>query len=72
LARLQHGRAVFRQGAHWRCRRECTAAAEALLRRRAQYRGGRSLTIIATALIDTGSRMDEVIFEEFKAPATPN
>ena len=25
-----------------------------------------SLTIIATALIDTGSRMDEVIFEEFK------
>jgi transcription termination factor Rho len=26
----------------------------------------RSLTIIATALIDTGSRMDEVIFEEFK------
>ena len=25
------------------------------------------LTIIATALIDTGSRMDEVIFEEFKA-----
>ena len=27
---------------------------------------GRSLTIIATALIDTGSRMDEVIFEEFK------
>jgi transcription termination factor Rho len=28
-------------------------------------RGG-SLTIIATALIDTGSRMDEVIFEEFK------
>jgi transcription termination factor Rho len=28
-------------------------------------RGG-SLTIIATALVDTGSRMDEVIFEEFK------
>jgi transcription termination factor Rho len=27
---------------------------------------GSSLTIIATALIDTGSRMDEVIFEEFK------
>ena len=27
---------------------------------------GGSLTIIATALIDTGSRMDEVIFEEFK------
>ena len=31
---------------------------------------GGSLTIIATALIETGSRMDDVIFEEFKAPAT--
>lgn len=29
-------------------------------------RGGGSLTILATALIETGSRMDEVIFEEFK------
>jgi len=28
--------------------------------------GGGSLTIIGTALVDTGSRMDEVIFEEFK------
>ncbi len=28
--------------------------------------GGGSLTVLATALIDTGSRMDEVIFEEFK------
>ena len=28
--------------------------------------GGGSLTIVATALIDTGSKMDEVIFEEFK------
>lgn len=28
--------------------------------------GGGSLTIIATALVDTGSRMDEIIFEEFK------
>jgi transcription termination factor Rho len=31
-----------------------------------QIEGGGSLSIIATALIDTGSRMDEVIFEEFK------
>lgn len=30
------------------------------------FENGGSLTIIATALIDTGSRMDEVIFEEFK------
>jgi transcription termination factor Rho len=28
--------------------------------------GGGSLTIMATALIETGSRMDDVIFEEFK------
>jgi transcription termination factor Rho len=28
--------------------------------------GGGSLTIVGTALIDTGSRMDQVIFEEFK------
>ena len=31
---------------------------------------GGSLTIIATAMIDTGSRMDEVIFEEFKGTGT--
>lgn len=29
-------------------------------------REGGSLTILATALVDTGSRMDDVIFEEFK------
>ncbi len=29
-------------------------------------RNGGSLTIIATALVDTGSKMDEVIYEEFK------
>ena len=28
--------------------------------------GGGSLTILATTLVDTGSRMDQVIFEEFK------
>jgi transcription termination factor Rho len=31
-----------------------------------KIREGGSLTIIATALVDTGSKMDEVIFEEFK------
>jgi transcription termination factor Rho len=31
-----------------------------------QSSGGGSLTIIATALVETGSRMDDVIFEEFK------
>ena len=29
-------------------------------------RQGGSLTILATALVETGSRMDDVIFEEFK------
>jgi len=32
----------------------------------AEDEGGGSLTIIGTALVDTGSRMDDVIFEEFK------
>jgi transcription termination factor Rho len=35
-------------------------------RKIAASQGGGSLTIIATALVDTGSRMDQVIFEEFK------
>jgi transcription termination factor Rho len=35
-------------------------------RRIDEAKEGGSLTIIATALIDTGSRMDDVIFEEFK------
>ena len=42
------------------------AVPAAVLRGRAQLRGQRILTIIATALIETGSRMDEVIFQEFK------
>ena len=39
--RLQHRGAVIRQGADRRCRRQRAAAAEAILRRRAQHRGGR-------------------------------
>ena len=39
--RLQHRGAVIRQGADRRCRRQRAAAAEALLRRRAQHRGRR-------------------------------
>jgi transcription termination factor Rho len=35
-------------------------------RKTAPDQGGGSLTIIGTALVDTGSRMDQVIFEEFK------
>lgn len=29
-------------------------------------RGGGSLTVLATALVDTGSKMDDVVYEEFK------
>jgi len=54
-------RAAFREDPVRRRGRERAPEAEALLRRRPQHRGRRSLTIIATALIDTGSRMDEVI-----------
>lgn len=31
-----------------------------------RLKGGGSLTILGTALVETGSKMDEVIFEEFK------
>jgi transcription termination factor Rho len=48
------------------CRLLGAVPAQALLRCRPQHRDGGSLTILATALIETGSRMDEVIFEEFK------
>ncbi|MFO0939662.1 MAG: hypothetical protein U0930_02730 [Pirellulales bacterium] len=36
----------------------------------AKVEEGGSLTIIATALVGTGSRMDDVIFEEFKGTVT--
>ena len=42
---------------------------ETVFRGGAKVEEGGSLTIIATALIETGSRMDEVIFEEFKGTA---
>ena len=40
--------------------------AEEILRRRTQHEEGGSLTILATALVETNSRMDDLIFEEFK------
>ena len=66
-SRLQHRGAVIRQGADRRCRRQRAAAAKASSSApRATSRRAVRFTIIATALVDTGSRMDEVIFEEFK------
>ena len=35
-------------------------------------REGGSLTILATALVETGSKMDDVVFEEFKGTGTWN
>ena len=64
--RLQHRRAVIGQGAHRRCRRQRAAAPKRFFGAARNIEEGGSLTIISTALIDTGSRMDEVIFEEFK------
>ena len=58
-----------RQRPHHVRRRGIESAAEAeedFSARRATVEEGGSLTILATALIDTGSKMDQVIFEEFK------
>ena len=49
-----------------------TRWSQAFLRRRPQHRGGGSLTILATALVETGSKMDEVIYEEFKGTGNPS
>ncbi len=57
---------IVGQGAVRRCRCQCPAPPQALLGAARNVEEGGSLTIIATALVDTGSRMDEVIFEEFK------
>ena len=66
-ARLQHDRARPRarsSRAAWTVT-PCSGRSGSSAPRRNIEQGG-SMTIVATALIDTGSRMDEVIFEEFK------
>ncbi len=63
---LERGVPQFRQVALRRRGRQRPATAQAVFRFRAKVEEGGSLTIIATALVETGSRMDEVIFEEFK------
>ena len=64
--RPQRDHPVVGQGALRRSRRQRAPAPAALLRAARNIEEGGSLTIIATALVDTGSRMDDVIFEEFK------
>ena len=66
LARVQPGRPSLWQDPDGRCGLQRSAEAQALAGAARNIEEGGSLTIIATALIDTGSRMDEVIFEEFK------
>ncbi len=45
---------------------ECPSSSERFFGAARNVEEGGSLTIIATALIHTGSKMDEVIYEEFK------
>ena len=65
--RYNTGRPRFRQSAH---RRRWTptpcSARNAFSVQPAIWKKGGSLTIIGTALVETGSRMDDVIYEEFK------
>ena len=65
-ARLQHRGPGIGQGTDRRRRRQRAAAPEAFFGAARNIEEGGSLTIIATALVDTGSRMDDVIYEEFK------
>ena len=59
-------RAAVGQGAVGRRGQQRAAAPKRFFGAARNIEEGGSLTIIATALIDTGSRMDDVIFEEFK------
>ena len=65
LAELQRCYTKLRKSFNWRCRCNTLQRPKGFGAARNVEEGG-SLTIISTALIDTGSRMDEVIFEEFK------
>ena len=60
---MPHGGKILSGGVDAKALREAESASSARAR---SIDGGGSLTIVATALVETGSRMDEVIFEEFK------
>jgi len=64
--RLQHASAALRQDSLRRRGRHALHKPKRFFGAARNIEEGGSLTIIATALIETGSRMDEVIFEEFK------
>lgn len=55
-----------RQGAWWYVDSNALQRPKRFFGAARNIEGGGSLTIVATALIETGSRMDDVIFEEFK------
>jgi len=65
-ARPQRHHPRLGQGALRRPRRQCPPAPKRFFGAARNIEDGGSLTILATALVDTGSRMDDVIFEEFK------
>jgi len=67
---LQHGRAGLRQGADRGVDANALQRPKRFFGAARNIEEGGSLTIIATALIDTGSRMDDVIYEEFKGTGT--
>ena len=50
----------------WGCRCQCATQTKTFFGAARNIENGGSLSIIATALTETGSKMDEVIFEEFK------
>jgi len=68
--RLQHHRSALRQSLSGGVDSNALQRPKRFFGAARNIEEGGSLTIIATALVDTGSRMDEVIFEEFKGPAT--
>jgi transcription termination factor Rho len=65
-ARLQHRSPELRQGAHGGVDANALQRPKRFFGAARNIEEGGSLTILATALVDTGSKMDDVIFEEFK------
>ena len=68
---LQHRDPELRQGTHRWCRRHALEKPKRFFGAARNIEEGGSLTILATALVETGSKMDEVIYEEFKGTGNP-
>ena len=66
LARVQHRESLVWQDFVWGCGGNALQKPKRFFGAARNIENGGSLSIIATALTETGSKMDEVIFEEFK------